>query len=185
MKKTILLVSMFIAFTAASKAQNDKATPAAATPASAAPATPVSIAPASAPAATPAADNPNAAEFKFEKDEYNYGTIKQGDKVEYDFVFVNTGKEPLVITDAHGSCGCTVPTWPKEPIKKGEKGTIHVTFNSAGKMGMQDKTVTLNSNAKSNPKVLHLKGTVEAPPAAPATDQAKPTDQKPADAPKN
>ena len=124
-------------------------------------------------------------EFKFEKDEYNYGTIKQGDKVEYDFTFVNSGKEPLVITDAHGSCGCTVPTWPKEPIKKGEKGTIHVTFNSSGKMGMQDKTITLNSNAKSNPKVLHIKGTVEAPPAAPATDQAKPAEQKPAETPKN
>ena len=178
MKKTILLVSMFIAFTAASKAQNDKTTP----PAATTPAAPATAAPAQA---APAADNPNAADFKFEKEEYNFGTIKQGDKVEYDFSFVNSGKEPLVITDAHGSCGCTVPTWPKEPVKKGEKGMIHVTFNSAGKMGMQDKTVTLNSNAKSNPKVLHLKGTVEAPPAAPATEDKKPAEQKPAETPKN
>jgi uncharacterized protein DUF1573 len=181
MKKTILLVSMFIAFIAASKAQNDKATP----PPAGTPAAPATIAPGAATTATPAQDNPNAADFKFEKDEYNFGTIKQGEKVEYDFAFVNSGKEPLVITDAHGSCGCTVPTWPKEPIKKGEKGMIHVTFNSAGKMGMQDKTVTLNSNAKSNPKVLHLKGTVEAPPPAPATEQAKPAEQKPAETPKN
>lgn len=169
MKKTILLASMFIAFTAASQAQNEK---------TAAPATPAAV------TATPAAaavvqDNPNQSDFKFEKEEYNFGTIKQGDKVEYDFSFTNSGKEPLVITDAHGSCGCTVPTWPKEPVKKGEKATIHVTFNSAGKMGMQDKTVTLNSNAKSNPKVLHLKGTVEAPPAAPAEET------KPAETPKN
>jgi hypothetical protein len=177
MKKTILLVSMFIAFTVALKAQNDKATP---PPAS----TPATIAPAATTPATPAQDNPNAADFKFEKDEYNFGTIKQGENIEYDFAFVNSGKEPLVITDAHGSCGCTVPTWPKEPIKKGEKGMIHVKFNSAGKMGMQDKTITLNSNAKSNPKVLHLKGTVEAPPPAPA-DQAKPAEQKPAETPKN
>jgi hypothetical protein len=168
MKKTILLASMLLAFTVASQAQEKTAQPA----------TTTTVAPAQA-ATTPAqAENPNAAEFKFDKDEYNYGTIKQGDKVEYDFTFVNSGKEPLVITDAHGSCGCTVPTWPKEPIKKGEKGVIHVTFNSAGKMGMQDKTVTLNSNAKSNPKVLHLKGNVEAPPAAPA-------EQKPAETPKN
>ncbi|HKR03093.1 MAG TPA: DUF1573 domain-containing protein [Bacteroidia bacterium] len=179
MKKTILLVSMFIAFTAASQAQNDKATPPTPTPA-----TPATIAPAPAPTAAPVQDNPNAADFKFEKEEYNFGTIKQGDNVEFDFTFVNSGKEPLVITDAHGSCGCTVPTWPKEPIKKGEKGAIHVKFNSAGKMGMQDKTVTLNSNAKSNPKVLHLKGTVEAPPAT-ATDQVKPAEQKPAETPKN
>src|SRR6185436_1291730 len=179
MKKTILLVSMFIAFTAATKAQNDKATPPTVAPA----ATPATVTPATTPAAAPAQDNPNAADFKFEKEEYNFGTIKQGDKVEFDFSFVNSGKDPLVITDAHGSCGCTVPTRPKEPIKKGEKGMIHVTFNSAGKMGMQDKTVTLNSNAKSNPKVLHLKGTVEAPPA-PAADQ-KPAEQKPAETPKN
>src|SRR4051812_42817813 len=111
MKKTILLVSMFIAITAASKAQNDKTT-------APTPATPAAATPAATPAAAPAQDNPNAADFKFEKEEYNFGTIKQGDKVEYDFNFVNSGKEPLVITDAHGSCGCTVPTWPKEPIKK-------------------------------------------------------------------
>jgi LEA14-like dessication related protein len=66
-----------------------------------------------------------------------------------------------------------VPEWPKEPIKKGETAKIHVTFNSAGKMGMQDKTVTITSNAKTNPVVLHIKGNIEA--AAPA----------PAEAPKN
>lgn len=162
MKKTILLASLFIAFTAATQAQTEK-----------------TAAPATAPAAAvaPAAENPNQAEFKFDKEEHNFGTIKQGDKVEYDFTFVNTGKEPLVITDAHGSCGCTVPTWPKEPVKKGDKGTIHVVFNSAGKMGMQDKTVTINSNAKASPKVLHIKGTIEAPPTAPA--ETKPAETTP------
>jgi hypothetical protein len=102
----------------------------------------------------------NKAEITFEADEFNFGTIKQNDIVNHEFVFTNTGKEPLVITESHGSCGCTVPQWPKEPIKKGEKAVIKVTFNSAGKMGMQDKTVTITSNAKTNPKVLHLKGTV-------------------------
>lgn len=106
----------------------------------------------------------NKAEFKFEQIEYNYGTIKQGDKVDYEFVFTNVGKEPLIISSANGSCGCTVPEWPKEPIKNGEKGRIKVTFNSAGKQGMQDKTITINSNAVTNPVVLHIKGNVEVPP---------------------
>lgn len=119
-------------------------------------------------------ENKNQAEFKFDVVEYNYGSIKQGESVTYNFKFTNTGKEPLVITSAHGSCGCTVPDWPKEPIKKGGDGVIKVTFNSAGKMGPQDKTVTINSNAKSNPMVLHIKGNVEAPPAAPATPAATP-----------
>ena len=66
-----------------------------------------------------------------------------------------------MISKAEGSCGCTVPIWPKEPIMKGQQGTIKVTFNSAGKMGVQDKTVTLTSNAQQNPIVLHMKGTVE------------------------
>lgn len=105
-------------------------------------------------------------EFRFEQMEYNFGTIKQGDKVDYEFVFTNIGKEPLIISGANGSCGCTVPEWPKEPIRKGEKGKIKVTFNSAGKQGMQDKTVTINSNAATNPVVLHIKGNIEVVPPA-------------------
>jgi len=134
-------------------------------------------------AKAPATDSKNMAEFKFDEEkpdslksvEFNFGTIKQGDVINHEFAFTNTGKEPLVITESHGSCGCTVPQWPKEPIKKGEKGVIKVTFNSAGKMGMQDKTVTITSNAKSNPKVIHLKGTVEKAPDAttPAAEPAK------------
>ncbi len=119
----------------------------------------------------------SGAEMKFEKEEFNFGTIKQGDKVEHSFEFVNTGKEPLIITEAHGSCGCTVPEWPKEPLKKGEKGVIKVTFNSAGKMGIQDKTVTITSNAGDSPKVLHVKGNIEQPAASP--------DAKPTEAPRN
>jgi hypothetical protein len=110
-----------------------------------------------------AAVNPNASEMTFDALEFNFGTIKQGDSVNHEFEFVNNGKEDLIITNATGSCGCTVPQYPKEAIKKGSKGSIKVTFNSAGKMGMQDKTVTITSNAKNSPVILHLKGTVEAP----------------------
>lgn len=123
----------------------------------------------SAPAATPApADNKNSSEMVFEGLEFNFGSIKQGESVTHEFTFVNNGKEDLIITNAQGSCGCTVPLYPKEPVAKGGKGTIKVTFNSAGKMGLQDKTVTITSNAKNSPVILHLKGTVEAPAAQPA-----------------
>lgn len=161
MKKSILALGMFLFVTAAVNAQNKVTTPAPA---------PAAV----TPSATPP-QNPNAGEFKFQEMEYNFGTIKQGAVVNYDFNFNNVGKEPIIISEAHGSCGCTVPQWPKEPVAKGQKAVIKVTFNSAGKMGMQDKTVTINSNAKNSPIVLHLKGNVEAPPAAPTPPQ-KPAD---------
>ncbi len=119
-------------------------------------------------------ENKNAPDLKFDVEEYNFGTIKQGEHVTYDFKFSNAGKEPLIITAAQGSCGCTVPQWPKEPVAKGGQGTIHVEFNSTGKMGMQDKTVTITSNSKGGQKVLHLKGNVEAPPA----ENTVPADKK-------
>jgi hypothetical protein len=152
MKKNILVLGMFLFLSIASKAQETKSgTAAKSTPAApSAPATP----------AKPA-ENPNQSEFKFEKEVYDFGAIKQGDVVNYEFKFTNVGKEPLIITEAHGSCGCTVPEYPKEPIKAGGKGVIKVTFNSAGKSSMQDKTVTISSNAKGGPKVLHIKGNVE------------------------
>ncbi|MBI3511007.1 MAG: DUF1573 domain-containing protein [Bacteroidetes bacterium] len=95
---------------------------------------------------------------------YDFGKIKQGDIVTKEFKFKNTGKEPLIINEAHGSCGCTVPDWPKEPIKPNGEGVIKVTFNSTGKMGQQDKTVTITYDTDQT-VVLHLTGTVEAPAA--------------------
>lgn len=119
----------------------------------------------------------SSANFKFETEEYNFGSIKQGEVVTYEFKFTNTGKEPLIINSARGSCGCTVPNYPKEPIKPGEKGVIKVSFNSAGKMGMQDKTVTLKSNA--GDKVLHVKGTVESKPVEETFPTKKATEGMP------
>jgi hypothetical protein len=104
-----------------------------------------------------------APDFKFDVEEYNFGTIKQGETVTYEFSFINTGKEPLIITEAHGSCGCTVPQWPKEPIQRGQKGSIKVVFNSAGKVGSQNRTITITSNAKETTKTLYVKGNVETP----------------------
>ena len=113
--------------------------------------------------AKPVAINPNAPEFNFEQETYDFGTIKQGDRVNYEFKFTNTGKEPLVISRAKGSCGCTVPKWPKEPIMPGEEAVIRVAFNSKGRSGKQRKTVTITSNAKTTNKRLFITGNVVKP----------------------
>src|SRR5687768_8406144 len=94
-----------------------------------------------------AKENPNAAEITFESETHDYGTIKQGADGSCEFKFKNTGKDPLVITNAKGSCGCTVPTWPKEPIMKGQTGVIKVHYDTK-RVGAFTKTVTINSNAK-------------------------------------
>ena len=107
------------------------------------------------------ADNPNAPEITFDKEIHDYGTIKQGADGGCEFRFKNTGKEPLVISNAKGSCGCTVPTWPKEPIMKGQTGTIKVHYDTK-RVGAFTKTVTIDSNGKTATKVLTIKGTVEA-----------------------
>jgi hypothetical protein len=83
----------------------------------------------------------------FEKNTHNFGDIYQGDKVEQVFKFTNTGTEPLIITNITVSCGCTTPIWPREPIPPGGKGEITVGFNSAGKMGLQNKSLPITSNA--------------------------------------
>jgi hypothetical protein len=98
--------------------------------------------------------------MKFEKDMYDFGKIKQGDKVSYDFKFTNTGKSPLIITDAVASCGCTKPEWPKEPVQPGANGIIKVVFNSAGKSGLQDKMITITGNTVPTQSMVHLTGEV-------------------------
>lgn len=102
------------------------------------------------------------AEVSFDKEVHDYGTVKQGGNGECEFKFTNTGTEPLIISDAKGSCGCTVPEWPKTPIKPGETASIKVKYDTK-RVGPINKTVTVTSNASSEPtKVLRIKGTVEA-----------------------
>ena len=111
--------------------------------------------------ASPSVTKGEAPKIKFEKEIYDFGVIEQGEKVSYDFKFTNTGKSPLIITDATATCGCTVPDYPKTPILPGEGGTIKVVFDSSGKLGMQDKQVTLVSNADPAPEKLHLVGEIK------------------------
>jgi len=93
-------------------------------------------------------------DISFDKLQYNFGKINQGESVSHQFVFANTGEAELIIANAKGSCGCTVPKWPREPIAPGESEEIKVTFNSAGKSGKQRKTITLVTNAIPNTIVL-------------------------------
>ncbi|RCS27215.1 DUF1573 domain-containing protein [Polaribacter sp. WD7] len=100
------------------------------------------------------------ASITFDKKTYDFGTVNEGDIVKTSFTITNSGKTDLVITNAQGSCGCTVPEWPKAPIKPGETGEIKVKFNTSGKPNRQQKTVTLTTNTESGREVLTLKGSV-------------------------
>lgn len=83
----------------------------------------------------------------FDENTFDFGDIHQGDKVDHVFKFANTGTEPLLITNIQVTCGCTAPSWPRTPIAPGQKSEIRVSFNSEGKMGKQNKVVTVISNA--------------------------------------
>ena len=90
----------------------------------------------------------NGPVITFEKKVHDFGDMYQGDKVEEVFKFTNTGNEPLIITNVQVTCGCTTPKgWPRDPIAPGGKGELTVAFSSAGKMGKQNKVVTVISNA--------------------------------------
>ena|SRR5690606_21567581 len=89
----------------------------------------------------------NGPVITFEESSKDFGDIKQGEKVEHTFKLENTGNAPLVISNVAATCGCTVPSWPKEPIAPGKTAEIKVSFNSAGKMGKQNSIVRIYSNA--------------------------------------
>ncbi len=103
----------------------------------------------------------NKSEMTFKEDlTYDFGKIKQNSEGIHEFIFKNTGKDPLIITNVKSSCGCTVPTYPEEPIKKGETGKIHVKYDTK-RIGVFTKTITVYSNAKNSPVKLHIKGEVQ------------------------
>jgi hypothetical protein len=114
-------------------------------------------------AAVASVDTANAPVFKFEKEVYDFGEIKEGEKVTYDFKFKNIGNSPLIISSATATCGCTIPEYPKEPVAPGAEGLIRVVFNSAGKAGMQNKIVSITANTVPSLTELNILGNVLAP----------------------
>lgn len=129
------------------------------------------VASASTPTITPVNNNtPTAAavekpegplpSFSFEKELHDFGTIKDGDVVETVFKFTNTGEAPLIISEAKGSCGCTVPEKPEAPIPVGGTGELKVKFNSKGKPGIQNKTVTITANTWPTTHRIRIKANV-------------------------
>ncbi|MGY8954521.1 MAG: DUF1573 domain-containing protein, partial [Flavobacteriales bacterium] len=101
--------------------------------------------------------------MEFEKEIFDFGTIAQGEKVNFIYKFTNTGDADLIISSAKGSCGCTVPDWPKQPIAPGEVSEIKVVFNSDGKSGNQHKDVSINANTQPALNKIAFKGIVEVP----------------------
>ncbi len=118
---------------------------------------------AAAAAVTPAVPAGPTTTLKFEETEFDFGTVDQGEKVTHVYKFANTGNEPLIISNAKGSCGCTVPSWPKEPIPVGGSGEIQVQFDSKGKKNKQSKKVTITANTDPAQTFLTIKGEVNAP----------------------
>ena len=101
----------------------------------------------------------------FDKTLHDFGTIQEGETVETIFTFTNSGKSDLIIVDARGSCGCTVPEYPKNtPIPPGESGKIRVSFDSSNKPNMQQKTVTISANTDSGRETIRIKALVQADP---------------------
>ena len=93
---------------------------------------------------------------------YNFGKVTDGEKVEYSYRFKNVGTKPLVVIEAHASCGCTVPQKPEKPVLPGEMGFIKIVFDSKGRIGAAHKTITVTSNAKPEFPQLVLTGDVVA-----------------------
>ena len=106
-------------------------------------------------------DTVNVSKFKFEETEFDFGSIKEGEVVHHVFKFTNVGKTDLIINNARGSCGCTIPSYPKEPILVGESGEIEVQFNSKNKAGANQKFVSIVANTYPEVTSISIKANVQ------------------------
>jgi len=100
-------------------------------------------------------------DFKFTEESFDFGMVNEGVQAQHEFSFTNTGTTPIVISNVRASCGCTTPYWPKDPIAPGAKANIKVSYNSSGRIGTFNKSITITSNAVQSQKVLYIKGIVE------------------------
>lgn len=155
MKKSLLTIAILAAATGVF-AQGKKLKPTAEKTPAAAP-----VAVQAAPAAAATAAEPNTT-IKFKSETHDFGTLKEGDAAEAEFVFTNTGNKPLIITNVQASCGCTTPFWSKEPVAPGKTGIVKAAYGTQGRPGSFNKSVTVTSNAGTN--VIYIKGLVEKAP---------------------
>lgn len=130
--------------------------------------------------ATPVAANPGATasptpeekpegplpEAQFETVDHDFGTVSEGQKVTFDYKFVNKGQAPLIIQNAQPSCGCTVPTWTKDPIPVGGTGFVRAEFDTNAKSGIQNKTITVTANTWPKTTMLKFKAMVTPKPGS-------------------
>ncbi|MEZ4922825.1 MAG: DUF1573 domain-containing protein [Crocinitomicaceae bacterium] len=101
-------------------------------------------------------------QISFDKMEYDFGTVKEGEQVRHTYKFKNTGDKNLILINVKGSCGCTVPEdWPKDPIAPGETGEIKVVFDSQGRVGNVKKNVRVEANTNPSLTLLTLSGVVK------------------------
>ena len=114
----------------------------------------------------------SGAEISFAEEKHSFGELEEGPKVSHEFTFVNEGTEPL--SNVKASCGCTTPSWPKDPILPGEEGSILVTYNTARRVGGFNKSISITSNATEATKVLYISGTVKAAPVEETTPIKQP-----------
>jgi hypothetical protein len=168
MKKSILLFASFVMMSTAMMAQTkDKKvapqTKAAETPKIVSKAPPVPS-PTVQPAQTPGSANMNPEALKFKNEEHSFGTIPEGPSVSYDFEFTNTGKEPVILQNVTASCGCTTPSWSKEPILPGKSSKITASYATQGRPNSFTKEITVTSNIGT--KKLKITGNVEPAPSS-------------------
>ncbi|MEQ9307329.1 MAG: DUF1573 domain-containing protein [Marinoscillum sp.] len=112
----------------------------------------------------------NGPQITFSESTHAFGDIQQGDRVTHTFSYENTGNEALIISDVRTTCGCTATNWSREPLAPGESADITVNFNSRGKMGMQNKVVTIMSNAVNNNERIKITANILPPKATETED---------------
>lgn len=103
--------------------------------------------------------------FKFEKESHDFGAVEEGKLAIYEFVFKNTGNQPIIISNVKASCGCTTPFWTREPVPPGGTGKVKAQYNSKGRPGTFAKSITITSNSQTPTKVLRINGVVNKKPA--------------------
>lgn len=146
MKKTILLLALFVGLGSAASAQNK-----------------VNL------------SNDANPKIQFETKSHDFGTFEEGVQATYTFKFKNTGNAPLILNGVKPSCGCTTPKWTKEPIAPGEEGTIVVTYNSKGRIGNFSKTITVTHNGEGGTVYLTIRGVVTKAEPTPTPTVVAPT----------